>query len=377
MQRLSKYAKSLMVCVLATVMLSSSSAYAMEDIAVVDSSSTASLTISFVPEDTPTSGVEFRLYQVAELSEEDEYTVTPTFADYPVVIPGADAETNRQLATTLPGYIAADNIDADYAGITNEEGNVSFEEMNTGMYMVMGDTAQDEEEYVLPTPFMLELNGDVVTSCKFMSRLRTETVSIEVLKVWKDDDYSGRPKEVTIELYGGNELYDTVVLSKENNWRYEWTGLNSGLFWSTKEKEVPDGYTVSVEQQGERLVINNTRVTPPVETNPPKETTPPEATDSPQETNPPEVTDPPKGTASPTATNSPSTTNKPSATNAPSVTNSPTTEKPVVPSETPAPTVPTLPQTGMLWWPVPVLLIAGGVLILLGLLRRRGGEDEE
>ena len=46
-------------------------------------------------------------------------------------------------------------------------------------------------------------------------------------------------------------------------------------------------------------------------------------------------------------------------------------------SETPTPINPSpdpkpgLPYTGQLWWPVPVLLVSGAVLILLGLLQRR------
>lgn len=35
-----------------------------------------------------------------------------------------------------------------------------------------------------------------------------------------------------------------------------------------------------------------------------------------------------------------------------------------------------LPQTGVLWWPVPVLSFAGLLMILLGMIRRRGEEDE-
>jgi hypothetical protein len=31
-----------------------------------------------------------------------------------------------------------------------------------------------------------------------------------------------------------------------------------------------------------------------------------------------------------------------------------------------------IPQTGQLWWPVPTLLAAGLLMILIGLLRRRG-----
>ena len=36
-----------------------------------------------------------------------------------------------------------------------------------------------------------------------------------------------------------------------------------------------------------------------------------------------------------------------------------------------------LPQTGQLWWPVPALLCAGLVLILAGVIRRRGTGDEK
>lgn len=48
--------------------------------------------------------------------------------------------------------------------------------------------------------------------------------------------------------------------------------------------------------------------------------------------------------------------------------------KPTEPPETPAPGK--LPQTGQLWWPVPVLTSAGLLCIVVGLLRRRGNRDE-
>lgn len=36
-----------------------------------------------------------------------------------------------------------------------------------------------------------------------------------------------------------------------------------------------------------------------------------------------------------------------------------------------------LPQTGQLWWPVPFLAGGGLFLMLVGLIRRRGGEYDE
>ena len=49
-----------------------------------------------------------------------------------------------------------------------------------------------------------------------------------------------------------------------------------------------------------------------------------------------------------------------------------TPENPEQPENPDQPGNPTLPQTGQLWWPVPVLVAGGLLLIVIGLLRRRG-----
>lgn len=41
----------------------------------------------------------------------------------------------------------------------------------------------------------------------------------------------------------------------------------------------------------------------------------------------------------------------------------------------PPPTPPILPQTGQLWWPVPVLLGCGVISLLIGAIRRRGNDN--
>lgn len=45
-----------------------------------------------------------------------------------------------------------------------------------------------------------------------------------------------------------------------------------------------------------------------------------------------------------------------------------------IPPVTPPP--PNLPQTGQLWWPVPILLGTGLFSLLIGSIRRRGADDE-
>lgn len=54
-----------------------------------------------------------------------------------------------------------------------------------------------------------------------------------------------------------------------------------------------------------------------------------------------------------------------------------TPENPEQPENPDQPGNPTLPQTGQLWWPVPVLVAGGLLLIVIGLLRRRGNTHEK
>ena len=55
----------------------------------------------------------------------------------------------------------------------------------------------------------------------------------------------------------------------------------------------------------------------------------------------------------------------------------PTPEAPRPPDPAkPTPGGPTLPQTGQVWWPVPLLLMTGLLLLAVGLFRRRTTGDE-
>ncbi len=331
----SKQICRLILCIAAVLMLLPTHSFAA---GLIDTAARTSLTVSFTLEDgTPAPGVEFRLYKVADMSANGTITVADTFAGYAIDFTGMEGEDWNRLVTTLQGYIAADGIQPAYKAVTDAQGAAVFADLPIGIYLAEGDIYHAHRQFITPAAFIIDLpkrviaedgsgdiwKYDVTADCKPDEIISdAEEVEIEVLKVWKDDDYSGRPGEVTIELYDGTELYDTVVLNKENNWKHKWTGLYGGTTWTVKEKEVPQGYTVVVEQQGNRMVVNNSRPTPP-----------PAPTPTPQ---------------------------------------------PGEPTPTPPPTAPPkLPQTGMLWWPVPTLSAAGMILLLLGILRRRGAEDEE
>ncbi len=331
--------------------------------AALDEVEKCSLELSYVvDEDRAMEGVEFRLYRVAEITDAMTFRLLEEYRKYQVT-----ASDWLARAMTLSGYVARDQILPTTAGLTDGEGRVSFSQLEKGLYLIVGDARSLDGYVYTPTPFLLSLpytadgrswEADVVTYAKYGRRSTggggstdPETVSYRVLKVWEDRGHEEeRPERVTVELLRDGQVYDSVELNQGNNWRHDWTGLDAGGNWQVAERETK-GYSVSVSQGGITFVITNSYLergpeTPPAEN---REELPPEEED---------ITDwkPPLSGW----------------------------EEELPPSEEEEledeePPLARLPQTGQLWWPVPLLAMGGAALLLLGIARRRrwSGEDEE
>ena len=91
------------------------------------------------------------------------------------------------------------------------------------------------------------------------------------MKIWEDRGYEQkRPSEVTMQLLRDGVVFDTVKLTKENNWRHTWKDLPAKHTWTIAER-APEGYTVQVGRSGITYTIRNTYVPPtPPPTVPPK-----------------------------------------------------------------------------------------------------------
>lgn len=312
----------------------------------IDLNRDASLSISYQDGDTSLVGAEFDIFLVATVDEYGELTTTKDFSQFHVNIRGKNDEAWRTLASTLEGYVLRDAISPADSAKTNDKGSVSFpgtgKSLKAGLYFVLGHRHTQNGYRYDPAPFMVMLPGldkenniwvyDVTVNAKFDSSQISDnpddhTISRKVLKVWADDGHEkDRPKEVVVQLLRDGKVYDTVTLNAANNWRYTWTGLNDRYTWSIVEKEL-EGYTVEVTREGITFVVTNT-------------------CDE-------DIPDEPAPIA-------PATPDEPTA-----------------PDEPATPAKPTLPQTGQLWWPVPILISAGLLFVVIGLVRRRGTVDEE
>lgn len=86
-----------------------------------------------------------------------------------------------------------------------------------------------------------------------------KTVEVSARKVWVDDEAAQRPEHIIVELLLDDVVQDVATLSPANDWSCTWTDLPEGN-WTVREREVPEGYTAAVSQDGLNFTITNTRI---------------------------------------------------------------------------------------------------------------------
>lgn len=272
----------------------------------------------------------FTFYKVADFSETGIFQLVEPFAGYKETVTDLDrleelnAEEWRALAITLDSCVSSDNsIKQIYQGQTDEVGTMVWNNLEKGMYLIVGEMTQDEQKIYKPTPTLVTVPGRdaqgawnlqvVVEHDKAeVEEIPEATQEYNVLKVWKDTGYEKkRPKEIEVTLLKDGAVYDKVILNKENNWEYCWEDLEAGHEWKVDEVTVPAGYKKSIEKNCQQYVITNTYQTPKTPSSP---------------------------------TNSASSGGGGSS---------------------------KLPQTGQLWWPVPLLAVLGIAAFMIGWVRRK------
>ena len=226
----------------------------------------------------------FSLYYIASMDENLSFTIAEEFASYRIQTEGLDQQGWQALAVTLAGYIQRDGIEPVLRGGTNERGIwKSDKNLKAGLYLLLGEETVDSGYRYTTAPAMLVLPertsaGTWLYESQIKPKLERERIDTpppitrltrRVLKIWEDKGLEAwRPEEIEAQLLRDGKVYATVTLNEDNNWRHEWTGLSSGYSWTVVEKEVPEGYTVKIDQKGITYTITNTaepcEIDPPV-----------------------------------------------------------------------------------------------------------------
>lgn len=332
----------------------------------IDLQKTASLSVQYQSSQDnggqAMANVAFQLYQVAQVSASLQYTLTDDFAGYAVSLDKLDSDGWRSTAQTLAAYAAADKLTPVQQAVTDKNGRLTFSDLPVGLYLVVGQKHSQNGNTYLPAPFLVCLpNLDETQSWEYhpvvspkYSQITppggdgpsgSNTLQREVVKVWSDGgNTASRPQAVTVQLLQDGAVYDTVTLSAADNWRHRWSGLSADFIWQVVERNVPDGYTVRCALEGDIFVITNSNTSTGSD-NPGSSSEP---TEPPEELIDEE--DVPKGAPDLPADGTPDSSADDDYILIPPV------EVPLA----------SLPQTGQLWWPVPVLAASGLLLFLLG-----------
>lgn len=353
----------------------------------LDPAKTTDLTIHYQYNGSPIVGAPFALYKVADRTGCSVFQPLESFQrPYLEKIDGVAITTEmwQGLANTLKSYVVdqTNGITADAVGTSGEEGFVTFCGLENGIYLVVGqDYRPSSRDTYTSAPFLIALPAIDLESNDWQYAVTAnpksdythhskpgkppkdppenppskepETVSRKVLKIWEDEGSEDmRPASIEVRLLRDGEVYDTVNLTAEGNWRWTWDDLPADHDWQVEEVVLDDAlidaYLPLTDWEGITATVTNFAMKeleeedPPLDEGPPIENPPDDDViiDIPDDPTPLDASVAPPTPAAVTTTNK------------------------------------RLPQTGLLWWPVPVLLSAGLLCVIIGVVRRRGDERD-
>lgn len=312
---------ALLLSLLAIVMLVPMNALAAGSI---DLDRNVSLTVSCQDDKIPLVGAQFDIYLVATVDEYGKLTATSTFKQFNVDIRGKNDEAWYTLASTLEGYILRDKINPTDSGETDGSGLVSFpnslNSLTAGVYLVLGHRHIQNGYYYDALPFMVMLPGvdhkanDWIYDVSAIAKHDSKPVPDE-----PDTDTRKVLKIWEDEGHEQERPQEVIVQLFRNREVYDTVTLNAANNWRYMWTDLDNSYkwtVVEKDVKGYTAEVTREGMTFVV-TNTYDENVP----------------------------------------------DKPTTGKPV------------LPQTGQLWWPVPVMIMAGLLFVVIGLVRRRSASD--
>lgn len=342
---------------MALCMIALGGAFAIEPFAQEDLST---LTLLFHYEDVILSGVKCKLYYVATYVYGEGLALAGDFVGLPIVLEMDGSHQSSALAQTLVAYAEAHAIAPHSEATSNEQGRITFSDLPPGLYLISSDNLIDGEAVYSFAPSLLVLpaeheDGSMIFDMTAYAKCAAhdpsgEEITYRVIKHWDDEGFEEyRPQGIEIAVLCNGEPYLLATLTALNGWSFEWTVPDDGSVYRVVEVNLDGRYSVIITAEGTIFTMVNTYSG---------------SFESPA----------PSTSADPSASPDPSTSPNASASPNPSATPgaNPSATLPAEPSPTPRPA---LPQTGQLWWPVPLGAACGLTLILLGYVLNRRNYD--
>lgn len=311
-----KRMRRMIVCMIVFALIFSTIAFAVE---VPDLTKKCALLIAYTYDDVPVASAEFDLYRVGDLSEDYELSLSGDFADYPVEVNGLDDKAFTKAADTLAGYVALDGHKPLKSVTTDTSGKARFDELDAGLYLLIGKSLKtdagryDVENQLIILPYAENTAGEWTYELEIKPKATFEETKPDPLKL------------MVVKVWDDKESGEikrpvsvTVHLLRDGE-KFDTVVLDEECNWRHEWTDLDRTYDWSVAEDVPTdytvsIALEGTKfiITNTCKTPPPS------------------------------------------------------------PSPTPPPSI---PQTGQLWWPVPVLLLIGTAMLAMGFMWRR--EDDE
>ncbi|WP_408070821.1 Cna B-type domain-containing protein [Butyrivibrio sp. JL13D10] len=324
------------------------------------------------------SGVNVKVYKMASISEDGTFTLIAPFDQLDEEITDmysiSDQDKWNGIITKAVIIANENSVQPSYIGTSDSEGYARLGKVDKGLYLGINDPIViDDIQYkywdflsVVPGPNNLEENQgngwdgtwtnayyDVIAIPKKEAvKLEGDPEEYQVFKQWVDDGAANRPLSIDVKIYCDGTLLETVTLSNDNNWQYKWKSEKGHIF-TVEEVMNTDDYTSKISRNENTFVIVNT-----------KEPDEPDKPDKPEKPKKPDKPNKPNNPGSPDEPDTPNN-DTPDDGGVLGAIRRLSDELPEVLGAR------RLPQTGQLWWPIPILAIVGIILIFLGFRSER------
>lgn len=348
--------------------------------------------------DSDVSGMTWKLYRVGDAGSDGKIKPDKIFSGYSIPDFLDFKEEIQNLAFTFSNYVSAEKMEPERTGTTDSDGDITFTGLKEGWYLVSPSDMEISGEMVSSMPVMVCISshsifsgtwGTDVKICpkvKKRPKLKYKDIVIKLI----DDGPNQSDETLTVIVYRDNEEYIRVVLTPDNDWTYVLKDVpddNSDWYIIQEDSGTPhpdERYPVYHMETSEvdniptdiHIIIHsgnpNNSVWPPLVITQATEVSAEPAvsrTDSDENevSGGPFVTEPFGTPVSAVHVTEPeSAETKSSETAVSSVTEAVTTTVKNTSS-----TDSGLPQTGLLWWPVPVMALAGVFLVAAGAASKR------
>mgnify|MGYP004604241677 FL=1 len=299
----------------------------------IDTGKDVSYTVSYTKSGTAISGAKFDIYRVADVDAYAQMTFTSRFASYPISLKWHDKSSWNALATTLKGYVWKDGITPDFSAMTDGNGDFTMS-LKPGLYLVIGYDKELGSYVYSVSPYLVFLPGNDLENNVWDYKLTSYPKSVSYTK---PSSGGGGPS-------GGGPGSDLTMRRVLKIWDDDLNEslrpdsisvhlMRDGKVYDTVQLNEANGWSYSwfgIDRYSDWLVTEDSV---------------PGYTQSIAQ----------EGLTF-TVTNT-------------------LLDVDIKPAEEDKPIL-LLPQTGIMWWPSLILLAGGLMLVVIGLIRRKGNDRE-